>query len=81
MTPPRTSQGGSRAEGPKHVLLPLVISTAQEIIGDEMDTAVKGLTEELADVTEQSVIGTVIENFQKVRDTAPVFYDLVRTAS
>ena len=57
-----------------------MISPAQEIIGDEMDTAVKGLTE-LADVTEQSVIGAVIENFQKVRDTAPVFYDLVRTAS
>ena len=58
-----------------------MISTVQEIAGDEMDTAVKGITEELVDITEQSVLGTVIENFQKVRDTAPVFYDLVRTAS
>ena len=37
------------------------------------DAVVKELKEELADVTEQSVLGTVIEEvLEKVRGTAPV---------
>ena len=82
LSPPRTSPGGPRAEGARHTLLPLVISTVKEIINNEMSAVVKELKEESADVTEQSVLGTVIEEVQgKVRNTAPVFYDLVKTAA
>ena len=47
-----------------------------------MSAVVKELKEGSADVTEQSVLGIVIEEVQgKVRNTAPVFYDLVKTAA
>ena len=80
--PPRTTQGGSTAGGARQVLLPLVISTVKEVINEEMDAVVEDLKEESVDVTEQSVLGTVIDEVQeKVRLTAPVFYDLVKTAA
>jgi len=80
--PPRTSQGGSTAEGARRVLLPLVIGTVKEVINEEMDDIVEELKEESADVTEQSVLGTVIDEIQeKVQAVAPVFYDLVKTAA
>ena len=80
--PPRTSQGGPTAEGARQTLLPLVLRTVKEIINEEMDLVVEELKEDSADVTEQSVLGTVIEEIQeRVRVTAPVFYDLVKTAA
>jgi hypothetical protein len=82
LCPPRTSRGGSRAEGARHALLPLVLDTVKGIINDEMDAVVEELKEDSAEVTEQSVLGTVIDEVQeKVQVIAPVFYDLVRTAS
>ena len=63
-------------EGAKHTLLPLVIGMVKEIINNEMNAVVKELKES-ADVTEQSVLGTAVEEAQeKVRNTAPVFYGL-----
>jgi len=60
-------------EGARQILLLLVI---------EMDTVVGELKEDSSDVTEQSVLGTAIDEVQeRVRVTAPVFYDLVRTAA
>ena len=80
--PPRTSQGGPTAEGARHTLFPLMLKTVKEVINEEMDLVVEELKEESADVTEQSVLGTVIEEIQEtVRVTAPVFYDLVKTAA
>ena len=80
--PPRTSQGGSTAEGARRVLLPLVISTVKEIVNKEMNAVVEELKEESAEVTEQSVLGTVIDQVQgKVRATAPVFYDIIKSAA
>ena len=80
--PPRTTKGGSRAEGAKHTLQSLVIETMKEIINKEMNVVVGELMEKSADVTEQSVLGTVIEDVQeKVRVAAPVLYDLIRTAA
>ena len=73
---PSNVPGGPKVEGTKHTLLPLVIGMVKEII-DEMSAVVKELKEELADVTEQSVLGTVVEEVQeKVRNTAPVFYGI-----
>ena len=60
LTPPRTSPGGPKAEGAKHALLPLVISTVKEIINNEMNAVVKELKEESVDVTKQRVLDTVI---------------------
>ena len=80
--PPRTSQGGSRAEGARRVLLPLVIETVKKVINGEMDAVVEELKEDSSDITEQCLLGTVIEDVQtKVQDIAPVFYDLVRAAA
>jgi hypothetical protein len=59
--PPRTSQGGSTAEGARQGLLPLAIDTVKEVIKKAMDALVEELKEESADVTEQSVLGTVID--------------------
>ena len=71
---PSNVPGGPKVEGVKHTLLPLVIGIVKEIINNEMNAVVKELKEELADVTEQSVLGTVVEEVQeKVRNTAPVF--------
>ena len=82
LTPPRMSPGRPRAEGAKHILLLLVTSTVKETINNEMSAVVKELKEGLADVTEQSVLGIVIEEVQgKVQNTAPVFYNLVKTAA
>jgi len=82
LRPPRTSQGGSTAGGARQLLLPLVIKTVKEIINKEMDAVVEELKEESADVTEQSVLRTVVDEVQEVvQVTAPVFYDLVRTAA
>ena len=82
LRPARTSQGGSTAAGAREILLPLVIRTVKEIINSEMVAVVEELKEDSADITEQSVLGTVIDEVQeKVRVTAPVFYDLVRTAA
>ena len=76
------SPGGPKAEGAKHTLLPLVISTVKEIINNEMNAVVKELKEEPADATKQSALDTVIEEVQeKVQNTAPVFYDLVKTVA
>ena len=62
--------------------MPLIIDAVKEIVNEEMDTIVEELKENSADVTEQSVLGTVIDEVQdKVRVTAIVFFDLVRTAS
>jgi hypothetical protein len=72
---PRTSKGGSTAGGARGLLLP-VIKTVKKIINEEMDAVVEELKEESADVTERSVLGTVIDDVQeKVQVTAPVFYD------
>ena len=47
-----------------------------------MDAVVEELKDESADVTEESVLSTVIDEIQeKVQVTAPVFYDLVKTAA
>ena len=74
--------GGLKAEGAKHVLVPLVIDVVEGIINNEMEATVEELNEELTDVTEQSVLGAVMEEVQgKTRDTALVFYYLVRTAA
>ena len=82
LCPPRTSQGGPRAGGARHVLLPLVIDTVKDIINDEMDAVVEELKEDSADVTEQSVLGTVIDEvWEKVPVIAPVFYELVMKAA
>ena len=47
-----------------------------------MNAVVKELKEGSADITEQSVLGTVMEEVQeKVLNTAPVFYGLSKTAA
>ena len=80
--PPRTSQGGSTAEGAKPILLPLMIETVKEVINKEMDAVVEELKEDSVDVTKQSVLGTVIDKVQeRVQVVAPVFYDLMKTAA
>jgi hypothetical protein len=80
--PPRTSQGGTKAGGARRTLMPLIIDTVKEVITEEMDAVVEELREETAEVTEQSVLGTVIDEVQgKFQYTAPVFCDLVRTAA
>ena len=80
--PPRTSQGGATAEGAREVLLPVVINAIKEIINREMVTVVEELKEDSAEVTEQSVLGTVIDEVRdKVRVAAPVLYDLIKTAA
>ena len=82
LDPPRTSQGGSTAEGARQVLLPVVVKTVKDIIKKEMDAVVEELKEESAEVTEESVLGMVIDEIQNtVELTAPVFYDLVKTAA
>jgi hypothetical protein len=82
LNPPRTSQGGSTAEGGRITLLPLVINTVKEIINREMDAVVEELKEESAEVTEQSVLGTAIDEvLEKVQAAAPVFYALVWRAA
>jgi hypothetical protein len=59
-----------------------VIETVKKVINSEMDAVVEELKENSADVTEQSVLGTVIDEVQeKVWVTVPVFYDLVKTAA
>lgn len=63
--PPRTSQGGSVAEGAKQLLLPLVIKTVKKVINEEMDAVMEELKDESADVTEESVLGTVIDEIQE----------------
>ncbi|KAF9784435.1 hypothetical protein BJ322DRAFT_1021189 [Thelephora terrestris] len=80
--PPQTSQGGPRAGGARHVLLPLVINTVKDIINNEIDVVVEELKEDSADITEQSVLGAVIDEVQeRVLVIAPVFYDLVMKAA
>ena len=80
--PPQKSQGGSTAGGARQLLLPLVIKTVKKITNEEMDAVVEELKDKSADITEQSVLGMVIDEVQeKVRVTAPVFYDLVKTAA
>ena len=75
---PRQTESGRR----KTYSTAIVISTVKETINNEMSAVVKELKEGSADVTEQSVLGIVIEEVQgKVRNTAPVFYDLVKTAA
>jgi hypothetical protein len=82
LDPPRTSQGGSKAGGARSTLLPLVVRTVKEIISKEMDAVVEELKEESADVTEQTVLGTVIDEVQgRIQSIAPTFYDIVRTAA
>lgn len=69
-------------EGARHVLLPLIINTVKKIVNEEIEVVVKELKEDSADVTEQSVLGEVIDNVQKkVLVIAPMFYDLIRTAA
>jgi len=81
LSPPRTSRGGSRAEGAKKNLLPLVIDTVKDIINHEMDAVVEELKEDSPALTEQSVLGMVIDEIQeKVQEKAPVFYNLVKMA-
>ena len=63
--PPRTSQGGSTAGGTRQALLLLIIDTVKEIIGTEMDAVVEELKEESAEVTEQSVLGAVIDEMKR----------------
>ena len=59
-----------------------MISTVKEVINEKMDAVVDDLKEESVDVTEQSVLGMVIDEVQeKVRLMALVFYDLVKTAA
>jgi lipase chaperone LimK len=71
-----------KAGGARRVLLPVVIKTVKNLINDKMDAVVEELKEESADVTEQSVLGSVIDEVQeKVQVTAPVFYDLVKTVA
>jgi len=54
----------------------------KKVINKEMDAVVEELKDESADVTEESVLSTVIDEIQeKVQVTAPVFYDLVKTAA
>ena len=82
LNPPRTSQGGSTAGGARQVLLPVVIKVVRDIIKKETDAVVDELKEESAEVTEESMLGTVIDEIQDmVKLTAPVFYDLVKTAA
>ena len=82
LRPPRTSQGGPTAGGARRVLLPLVIETVQDIINEEMDAVVEELKERSADVTEENILGTMIDEVQeRVLVTAPVFHSLVRTAA
>ena len=79
---PSNVPGRPKVEGAKHTLLPLIIGMVKEIINNEMSAVVKELKEESADVTEQSVLGTVIKEVQgKVQNTAPVFYNLIKTAA
>ena len=61
LCPPRTSQGGSRAEGARPVFLPLIINTVKKMINEGMDAVVEELNEDSAEVTEQSVLGMVLE--------------------
>ena len=58
--------GGLKAERAKHVLVPLVINVVEGIINNEMEATVEELNEELTDVTEQSVLGAVMEEVQGV---------------
>lgn len=82
LNPPRTSQGGSTAEGARRTLLPIIIDTVKEIINREMDAVVEELKEESAEVTEQSVLGAMVDEvLEKVRVAAPVFYALVWRAA
>ena len=82
LSPPRTSQGGPRAEGARRVLMPLIIDVVKEVISREMEVVVEELKEDSSAVTEQSVLGMVIEEIQeKVQGAAPVFCDLVKTAA
>ena len=70
------------AEGAKPILLPLMIETVKEVINKEMDAVVEELKEDSVDVTEQSVLGTVIDKVQeRVQVVAPVFYNLMKTAA
>ena len=56
--------------------------TVKESINEEMDAVVEELKEESADITEQSVLGAVIDEVQEVvQVTPPVFHDLVRTVA
>ena len=82
LSPPRTTKGGPRAEGAKRVLLPVVIKAVEKIIKTEMDAVVEELKEDSADITERSVLGSVMEEVQEtVQVMAPVFYRLVKTAA
>ena len=59
-----------------------MIETVKEVINKEMDTVVEELNEDSADVTEQSVLGTVIDKVQeRVQVVAPVFYNLMKTVA
>ena len=82
LCPLRTSQGGSRAEGARRTLMPVIIGTVKGIINEEMDVVVEGLYDDSAEVAEKSVHGTAIGEVQeKVQVAAPVFCDLERTAA
>jgi len=82
LSPPRTSQGGSRAGGAKRILMPLIVSTMEEVINKEMDAVVEELKEDSSAVTEQSVLGMAMEEIQEtVQKKASVFYNLVKTAA
>jgi len=75
---PRTSQGGSTAGGVRQVLLPLVLRTVKDLINKEMDALVEELKEKSSDEHTRYRVDEVQE---KIRDTVPVFYDLVKTAA
>ena len=82
LRPPRTSQGGSTAGGARQILLPVVVETVKDIINREMDAVVEELKEGSANVTEEGILETTIEEVQGIIEvTAPVFYDLVKTAA
>ena len=76
------SQGGSKAGGARDTLLPLMIRTVEQIINNEIDAVVEELREDSAEVTEQTVLGTVVDEVQgKLPVIAPVFYNIVKTAA
>ena len=82
LDPPQTSQGGSKAGGARDTLLPLMIRTVKQIINKEMDAVIEELREDSAEVSEQTVLGTVVDEVQgKLPVVAPVFYNIIETAA
>ena len=68
LRPPRTSQGGSTAAGgARQILLPVVIEPVKVIINREMNAIVEELKEGSANVTEEGILETAIEEVQGMR--------------